>query len=141
MAWHVSKLGRQSSTRIPSTPRLADKTAAWRTVPHSWTASALRWMLSSTRPRWIFPCRQIGPHATRPRSEEHTSELQSQSNLVCRLLLEKKKQQVYTTGRTGDDRDDRVVSAALDDATSAPAQQADFVLNIPHDSQRPFDWP
>src|SRR2546427_7041544 len=28
----------------------------------------------------------------RNRSEEHTSELQSQSNLVCRLLLEKKKQ-------------------------------------------------
>src|SRR2546430_9603080 len=30
---------------------------------------------------------------TRRRSEEHTSELQSQSNLVCRLLLEKKKTQ------------------------------------------------
>src|SRR2546430_10016222 len=30
------------------------------------------------------------------RSEEHTSELQSQSNLVCRLLLEKKKTAVYT---------------------------------------------
>src|SRR2546430_4028546 len=29
--------------------------------------------------------------AGRNRSEEHTSELQSQSNLVCRLLLEKKK--------------------------------------------------
>src|SRR5688572_31768380 len=29
--------------------------------------------------------------ATSQRSEEHTSELQSQSNLVCRLLLEKKK--------------------------------------------------
>src|SRR5256886_6838138 len=29
--------------------------------------------------------------AVRLRSEEHTSELQSQSNLVCRLLLEKKK--------------------------------------------------
>src|SRR5688572_32091952 len=29
--------------------------------------------------------------AVRARSEEHTSELQSQSNLVCRLLLEKKK--------------------------------------------------
>src|SRR2546430_9930033 len=28
---------------------------------------------------------------SRSRSEEHTSELQSQSNLVCRLLLEKKK--------------------------------------------------
>src|SRR2546430_6464734 len=29
------------------------------------------------------------------RSEEHTSELQSQSNLVCRLLLEKKKKQIH----------------------------------------------
>src|SRR2546430_8237003 len=31
-----------------------------------------------------------------PRSEEHTSELQSQSNLVCRLLLEKKKKILRT---------------------------------------------
>src|SRR2546427_7845918 len=31
------------------------------------------------------------------RSEEHTSELQSQSNLVCRLLLEKKKKKMKTT--------------------------------------------
>src|SRR2546430_7677623 len=31
-------------------------------------------------------------HQRARRSEEHTSELQSQSNLVCRLLLEKKKQ-------------------------------------------------
>src|SRR2546430_12795202 len=31
------------------------------------------------------------PKVLRVRSEEHTSELQSQSNLVCRLLLEKKK--------------------------------------------------
>src|SRR2546430_6167073 len=31
------------------------------------------------------------PAPDRRRSEEHTSELQSQSNLVCRLLLEKKK--------------------------------------------------
>src|SRR5205085_8874459 len=31
------------------------------------------------------------PPQARGRSEEHTSELQSQSNLVCRLLLEKKK--------------------------------------------------
>src|SRR2546427_12338006 len=30
-------------------------------------------------------------HLVADRSEEHTSELQSQSNLVCRLLLEKKK--------------------------------------------------
>src|SRR5256885_11049492 len=31
-----------------------------------------------------------------PRSEEHTSELQSPCNLVCRLLLEKKKKNIYT---------------------------------------------
>src|SRR3989475_4378635 len=31
------------------------------------------------------------------RSEEHTSELQSQSNLVCRLLLEKKKKKTKET--------------------------------------------
>src|SRR2546430_3625010 len=40
------------------------------------------------------------PHARRlqegRRSEEHTSELQSQSNLVCRLLLEKKKNNTMT---------------------------------------------
>src|SRR2546430_10139021 len=38
-----------------------------------------------------------------PRSEEHTSELQSQSNLVCRLLLEKKKKtntHVYILGNS-----------------------------------------
>src|SRR2546427_6080618 len=34
--------------------------------------------------------------ALRRRSEEHTSELQSQSNLVCRLLLEKKKKNSTT---------------------------------------------
>src|SRR5215475_10560219 len=33
-----------------------------------------------------------GPSTTARRSEEHTSELQSRENLVCRLLLEKKKQ-------------------------------------------------
>src|SRR2546427_7970445 len=33
------------------------------------------------------------------RSEEHTSELQSQSNLVCRLLLEKKKQNTTQTNK------------------------------------------
>src|SRR2546430_3199544 len=36
-------------------------------------------------------CRPASPEARSRRSEEHTSELQSQSNLVCRLLLEKKK--------------------------------------------------
>src|SRR5438309_8093814 len=36
----------------------------------------------------------------RPRSEEHTSELQSQFHLVCRLLLEKKKNNTNTPHHT-----------------------------------------
>src|SRR2546427_3186373 len=43
----------------------------------------------------------IGPPAAR--SEEHTSELQSQSNLVCRLLLEKKKRQRPEPSDDGDE--------------------------------------
>src|SRR2546422_1362813 len=35
----------------------------------------------------------------RPRSEEHTSELQSRLHLVCRLLLEKKKKKPHNTHR------------------------------------------
>src|SRR2546427_7393052 len=49
-------------------------------------------------PRRGGPWRAQG-HAHQCRSEEHTSELQSQSNLVCRLLLEKKKKKTYTTSR------------------------------------------
>src|SRR5688572_31520734 len=42
--------------------------------------------IAASRARIIF-----SPSIEPERSEEHTSELQSQSNLVCRLLLEKKK--------------------------------------------------
>src|SRR2546430_9378275 len=42
----------------------------------------------------------IGEGAAGRRSEEHTSELQSQSNLVCRLLLEKKKNTTHSTTAT-----------------------------------------
>src|SRR2546430_10820005 len=41
----------------------------------------------------VAACSTIRPRYM-TRSEEHTSELQSQSNLVCRLLLEKKKKQI-----------------------------------------------
>src|SRR5256885_6286973 len=40
----------------------------------------------------------------RPRSEEHTSELQSPCNLVCRLLLEKKITQQVREFKTGNER-------------------------------------
>src|SRR5262249_58694227 len=59
--------------------------------------------LAGRRPRQGRDCRRVAAHARAPddqclgaalargRSEEHTSELQSLTNLVCRLLLEKKK--------------------------------------------------
>src|SRR2546430_11344074 len=44
---------------------------------------------------------EMAATSSRPqRSEEHTSELQSQSNLVCRLLLEKKKQPASPRARS-----------------------------------------
>src|SRR2546430_3539378 len=45
------------------------------------------------------PWQQLPRRLERQRSEEHTSELQSQSNLVCRLLLEKKKKTLYETAQ------------------------------------------
>src|SRR5205085_10376766 len=46
------------------------------------TLSLVRWLIIDQQPFSLMD---------NNRSEEHTSELQSQSNLVCRLLLEKKK--------------------------------------------------
>src|SRR2546430_8600835 len=58
------------------------------------TAGRLAMLLchSTLRIMQRFAVRAHRLGAAEIRSEEHTSELQSQSNLVCRLLLEKKKQ-------------------------------------------------
>src|SRR5688500_19135574 len=56
-------------------------------------------ILADPRPRHVEPAdRQPVPREPlgEPRSEEHTSELQSPCNLVCRLLLEKKTALRYT---------------------------------------------
>src|SRR5438132_3812331 len=74
------------STLFPYTTlfRSMKRTCRWR--------SAYRRRWTSTREAWI--ARRIKNSRTRCRSEEHTSELQSHSDLVCRLLLEKKKNNV-----------------------------------------------
>src|SRR5438034_9344646 len=64
-------------------------------LPISWI-EALGTGMGETYPPSAFPpFRRLlsfdRPHVPHPRSEEHTSELQSHSDLVCRLLLEKKK--------------------------------------------------
>src|SRR5438034_737896 len=84
---------------------------AW-TSAGSFSSRSWRWRLTfagyryahapstSARRAWLFPALVIPPCRRRSpdeysegvrRSEEHTSELQSHSDLVCRLLLEKKK--------------------------------------------------
>src|SRR2546430_5123400 len=56
-------------------------------------------ILSLIAPKyWSSSSWPFGEEAPKRRSEEHTSELQSQSNLVCRLLLEKKKKGVRSVG-------------------------------------------
>src|SRR5205807_6150292 len=55
------------------------------------------WRPTATRQSASRSCRRAGKTS---RSEEHTSELQSPCNLVCRLLLEKKKKYLYTQSKT-----------------------------------------
>src|SRR5256885_11667346 len=60
------------------------------------STAAITWKASSTPMPTANECVRLCSHPikygpTNPRSEEHTSELQSPCNLVCRLLLEKKK--------------------------------------------------
>src|SRR2546427_8561270 len=65
-----------------------------------------RWCSDSS---WLMESRRgcADQSSKPPRSEEHTSELQSQSNLVCRLLLEKKKKKKTNTNHAYI-REDRV---------------------------------
>src|SRR2546430_9956521 len=86
------------STLFPYTTLFRSDCAAsdwrsWQAIP---IASAANHRLPGRSPHvGVVPA----PHrALSARSEEHTSELQSQSNLVCRLLLEKKKQHTTYTG-------------------------------------------
>src|SRR2546427_8007327 len=58
--------------------------------PYTTLFRSLRWQGCRVRQYRDARC-QRPLHELLGRSEEHTSELQSQSNLVCRLLLEKKK--------------------------------------------------
>src|SRR2546430_13091271 len=62
------------------------------TSPSAPSSRRCRAQLAAARPPPIIR------YLTLRRSEEHTSELQSQSNLVCRLLLEKKKQTALCQG-------------------------------------------
>src|SRR2546427_9388258 len=77
-----------SAKRVPATWATARRSAPcirpMEVVAISVGKKGIRWRPFTASPSPSAP-------SMRARSEEHTSELQSQSNLVCRLLLEKKK--------------------------------------------------
>src|SRR5256885_11168575 len=85
---------RRSSDLYPVGVKISD--AEMKTIPisrHDFTASGLT-QSTMDRSQNHYRPRQSGqkrPSSFSVRSEEHTSELQSPCNLVCRLLLEKKK--------------------------------------------------
>src|SRR5690625_6972015 len=70
----------QTAWRLEGPATGAGATLVWRETPQS--DESRMWIVETQSPRWVGM----------KRSEEHTSELQSRGHLVCRLLLEKKKQ-------------------------------------------------
>src|SRR2546430_7478285 len=89
-------LAEDSSERAPSSSsRNACFTRRWQSSKVPRTASDLTLPPQQVSWRsWVGDTSPLGNStatSTPGRSEEHTSELQSQSNLVCRLLLAKKK--------------------------------------------------
>src|SRR5205809_5885260 len=89
-----------SLTRRPPTSPLFPYTTLFRSLSATGNAPAAIDRLDPVHdPREIFADGQISPgqfFQRAQRSEEHTSELQSRLHLVCRLLLEKKKQKMKT---------------------------------------------
>src|SRR5437773_5686221 len=81
--------------RLPDPTQIARGTLLRRTIRHARGCSKCR--AGGGHPVWVLTVTYPGGRTRqfsirRERSEEHTSELQSHHDLVCRLLLEKKKQ-------------------------------------------------
>src|SRR5437868_11854055 len=81
--------------RRPPRPTLFPYTTLFRS--RGWPKAAFAAGVAAASAAHRRPARRNRPRARRPtrvRSEEHTSELQSRFDLVCRLLLEKKKKTI-----------------------------------------------
>src|SRR2546430_6043721 len=88
---------------------------------------------------WILPPSLSVRQRRRRRSEEHTSELQSQSNLVCRLLLEKKNRSspflAIDAPFVGMPTVDSIIALPVRSLHGRPASATD----VPHTSAPPHD--
>src|SRR3989475_4357404 len=85
-------LGAPTASHAPGAPvAVSAKLSEWKVELSASTVPAGTVTFTVTNAGTIPHAFEIEGHGIEKRSEEHTSELQSQSNLVCRLLLEKKK--------------------------------------------------
>src|SRR5438876_4637701 len=101
-AWHANgRAGLKAAGRAGRKPKLEPKQLATieqalRAGPRVYGFSTDLWTLPRVA-AVIERLKRVRHHpGQRPRSEEHTSELQSPVHLVCRLLLEKKKKKKHT---------------------------------------------
>src|SRR5690349_23221299 len=85
------------STLFPYTTLF--RSYGWSTVPHEAHARRSAGSLDAHRPHNGLPSTRARTLISRWRSEEHTSELQSRRDLVCRLLLEKKKKKIKNSDK------------------------------------------
>src|SRR3712207_7822954 len=89
------------STLFPYTTLFRSHPVAKGIDDFGYLLGASRWLWPPLEPKIIFVCWEnpspaiAAQMASVKRSEEHTSELQSRQYLVCRLLLEKKKNKVH----------------------------------------------
>src|SRR5438093_2810265 len=97
--------------RRPPRSTLFPYTTLFRSRPDRSPSALLRYLKRGSR--LTRRSRRLLRHPWRVRSEEHTSELQSLTNLVCRLLLEKKKPQRPFTVNNEHKIGRRVASPAL----------------------------
>src|SRR2546430_11479580 len=81
--------------RRPPRSTLFPYTTLFRSPVGAWHGASDHWRVTFMAAASISTTAALSSRFTYSRSEEHTSELQSQSNLVCRLLLEKKKHNNY----------------------------------------------
>src|SRR5256885_10949247 len=132
------------STLFPYTTLFRSLMTAW-PLPGPWlntsTPPAMprpcSLLITTNSPNWrIWKASRTSTSQSKKRSEEHTSELQSPCNLVCRLLLEKKKQRTNSRHY----HDIPKPNLSLEIATADSGQQIVLALEVvtrPVDARRP----
>src|SRR2546425_8044071 len=88
-AWHETQS--VSSSVVGSNTASTERGSSGTPAKRCWTTRSWTTCGAPVTARAASPWRSVRVNDRLPRSEEHTSELQSLAYLVCRLLLEKKK--------------------------------------------------